>query len=222
MPLHPLLPTALGYFADLLGYPQPGTAEKARLCAETIVQMALPAPEAEALRPAPDAFLSAFAVEIAAMSFDKQEEVYASTFDLGGAFPYIGYQLMGETHKRSVFMLELKQRYAPYGVEMGIELPDHLSNVLRYLSVLQDETEFREMVQFAVLPSLDKVLNAGRMRNAEGPALPLYLAVLHALYYVLVKTVGDPMIKAEDWETEYALTHAQAMQEMPLGFDEPY
>jgi len=42
---------------------------------------------------------------------------------------------------------------------------------------------------------------------------------LQALYDVLVRTVGEPLIKAANWEEEHAQTQAEAMNEMPLAYD---
>lgn len=220
MTLHPILPKALAQFADVLDYPQPDLTDKARLCAQTVAQMELTPLEAGSAQLPPEALLSAFAREMEPMSFGLLEEAYASTFDLGGAYPYIGYQLLGETYKRSIFMLELKERYRAHGIAEADELTDHLVCILRYLSVLQDEVEFREMAQYAILPALDKVLHAARMRDEnDHSALPLYLAVLQALYDMLAVTVGGPLIKAANWEHAHAQAQSEAMQEMPLAFD---
>lgn len=220
MALHPMLPTALMQFADVLDYPQPGLAAMARRCAKTLAHMDLPLREVGSRRLAPAALLAAFAREVESMPYGLQEEAYASTFDLGGAYLYVGYQLLGETYKRSVFMLELKNLYRAHGLDAGDELADHLVWILRYLSVTSNEEELRELVQYAVLPALDKVLGAGRLRDEEDEsALPLYLAVLQALFDVLVTTVGEPLIKAANWEEEHAQVQHAALQEMPLAFD---
>ena len=153
-----MLPTTLAQFADVLDYPQPGLAEKSRLCAQTVARMALPFLAVDSRQLSPDALLSAFAREVEPMAYGLQEEAYASTFDLGGAYPYIGYQLLGETYKRSIFMLELKNRYHAYGLSEGGELSDHLVCILRYLNVLQDEEEFCELTQYAILPALANVV----------------------------------------------------------------
>jgi len=215
-----MLSKVLAQFADVLDYPQPGLVEKARLCAQTLAQMELTPLEAESAQLSPDALLSAFAREVEPMPFGLLEEAYASTFDLGGAYPYIGYQILGETYKRSVFMLELKNRYRAHGMNEAEELSDHLVCILRYLSVLQDEDELREMTQFAILPSLDKVLRAARMRDEnDHSALPLYLAVLQALYEVLTLTVGEALMKAPEWEHSHAKMQEEAFNEMPLAYD---
>lgn len=220
MALHPMLPTTLAQFADVLDYPQPGLADKSRRCAQTVAGLGLPRAEPGSRQLPPEALLHAFASELEPMSFGMQEEAYASTFDLGGAYPYVGYQLLGESYKRSIFMLELKNRYRAHGLEEADELADHLVCILRYMRVLQDEEELRELAQYAILPALDKVLGAGRMNDEnDQSALPLYLAVLQALYDVLVNTVGEPLIKAADWEEEHARTQQEAMQEIHLVYD---
>lgn len=220
MTLHPMLSTTLAQFADVLDYPQPGLAAKSRQCAQTVARMGLTRAEPGSRQLPPDALLDAFALEVESMSYGLQEEAYASTFDLGGAYPYVGYQLLGETYKRSIFMLELKNRYRAYGLDEADELADHLVCILRYMQVLQDEEELRELAQYAILPALDKVLGAGRMQDEnDQSALPLYLAVLQALYDVLVTTIGGPLIKAADWEHEHERAQQQAMQEIELVFD---
>ncbi len=220
MTLHPMLPNTLSQFADVLDYPRPGLAGASRQCALAIAHMALPNVANGSRQLPPDALLHAFAAEVEPMSYGLQEEAYASTFDLGGAYPYVGYQLLGETYKRSVFMLELKNRYRAHGLNQDDELADHLVSILRYMRVLQDEEEFRELVQYAILPALDKLLSASRMRDEnDQSALPLYLAVLQALYDVLVTTVGEPLIKAANWEEEHERTQQAAMQEIELIYD---
>lgn len=220
MALHPMLPMALVQLADVLDYPRPGLAAMARRSARTLVQMTLPRNEPGTRRLAPAALVAAFAHEVESMPYGLQEEAYASTFDLGGAYLYVGYQLFGETYKRSVFMLELKDRYHAHGLDAGDELADHLVWILRYLSVVAHEEELCELVQYAVLPALDKVLGAGRLRDEEDEsALPLYLTVLQALYDVLVTTVGEPLIQAAAWEEEHAQTQYAALQAMPLAYD---
>ncbi len=220
MALHPLLPTALAQFADVLDYPRPDLADKARLCAQTVAQMDISPLEAGCGQLPPAALLSAFGRELETMPLGLREEAYASTFDLGGAYPYVGYQLLGETYKRSIFMLELRERYRAHGLSEADDLPDHLVCILRYLSILQDEEEFRELTQYAILPALDKVLRASRMRDEnDRSALPLYLAVLQALYDVLVQTVGPALIRAANWEEEHARAQSEAMQEVPLAYD---
>jgi len=200
----PRLPALLNQFADLLDYPGPGLAERARACADLVTRLGLAAaPEASGNR-APAALLSAFALEAERMRLGEQQEAYASTFDLGRAYPYVGYHLFGETYRRSLFLLQLKARYAACGVDPARELPDHLVPFLRYLARCKDEEEFRELVQYALLPALDKVLGAGQARDREDrSALPLYLAVLQALYAVLTKAVGEPILPA-DWEAHPA------------------
>jgi nitrate reductase delta subunit len=79
----------------------------------------------------------------------------------------VGYHLFGETYKRSVFLLGLKQRYRALGFAMdAAELPDRLSVVLRFLACCPDDALRDELIDEAVLPAL------GRMSAADRASQP--------------------------------------------------
>ena len=171
-------------FADLLSYPRPGLAAAAREC-EALV--ATDTPEAAAL-------LGAFAAFAAETPPGRLEEVYTAAFDLDASSSlYVGYHLLGESYKRSVFMLELKRCYEAQGLEIGSELPDHLALVLRFLAACDDAELAQELVAEALVPALGKRLGQRGGSEAEegdeGEQVPEsphpYLGVLEALALVL-------------------------------------
>jgi nitrate reductase delta subunit len=92
------------------------------------------------------------------------EEIYSSTFDLDPACaPYVGHHLAGETPKRGVFMARLADAYRQDGFEGGTpsgELPDHLSVVLRYLSAVPEGPSRQALLEDALVPALDRMLEA--------------------------------------------------------------
>ncbi len=142
-------------FAELLDYPGPGLLAAACECEAAAARVI---PEAAAL-------LHEFRAFVEATPLGRVQEVYSSTFDLDAAYhPYVGYHLFGETYKRSVFMLELKERYRAHGFVVERELPDHLAVLLRFLATHGDSPLAGELVQEAVLPALDRM--SGRARSA--------------------------------------------------------
>jgi nitrate reductase delta subunit len=88
-------------------------------------------------------------------------------------YPYIGYQLFGETYKRGEFLALLNARYREAGFVVEGELPDHLSVILRYLSRTWDAA----LVQEGVVPALTKMLD----QLPENPYRHLLRAVLAVL-----------------------------------------
>jgi len=180
-------------FAELLEYPGPGVREAAQECEALVAQE-----DSEAA-----ALFARFRAFVENTPRHRVEEVYSATFDLDAScHPYVGYHLFGETYKRSVFLLELKQRYEPAGLDVGRELPDHLALVLRFAGAQTDPAALGELVHKALLPALDRM--TGRARSAgydedESPrpepgaaADAPYRALLDALRLVLQRVPVAP------------------------------
>ncbi len=175
----------LSLFADILEYPWPGLAGTARECA------ALVAPQ----NPEAGALLREFCAFVERTPLGRLEEVYTGTFDLDAAcHPYVGYHLFGESYKRSLFLLELKERYRAHGFVVENELPDHLAVLLRFLAQSHDTALIGEIVQEALVPALERM--TGRATSAgydeEEPSVSQgqrrqnpYHRVLEALRLVL-------------------------------------
>jgi len=146
---------ALWYFADLLDYPRGDAAEVARQCAALL---AGELPRAAAL-------VSAFQSLVASLPAGQLEEVYTGTFDLDPVcYPYVGYHVFGETYKRSVFLVALKERYRAAGYEVDGELADHVSVLLRYLAGSEDVEDTGVILREAMLPALQRM--TGRAKSA--------------------------------------------------------
>ncbi|MGH7659780.1 MAG: nitrate reductase molybdenum cofactor assembly chaperone [Vulcanimicrobiaceae bacterium] len=183
----------LELFAQLLEYPHAGLAGTARECSALIVQE-----NAEAA-----ALLEQFAKFVERSPYNILEEVFTATFDLNAnRHPYIGYHLFGEAYKRSVFMLELRDRYRKYGFDHGAELADHVSIILRFMSLCPDQTVVGELARDAIIISLDPMILPGELEpnldeGEEGPP-PMfdvgddYSRVLRALKLILEARFGAP------------------------------
>ncbi len=106
------------------------------------------------------------------------EEIYSKTFDLQAVcFPYVGYHLFGEDHRRALFMAGLKEDYKANQFSCGNELPDHLAVMLRFLTVAsQDERD--EIIDLCIIPALKKM--GARLERTSNP----YRKVLESLLFV--------------------------------------
>jgi len=156
-------------FADLLGYPASDPAPAARRCRDLVTSRTSAAAIGEFIRRAERA-----------RPFEM-EEIYSSTFDLDPACaPYVGHHLAGETPKRGVFMARLADAYRQDGFEGGTrtgELPDHLSVVLRYLAAVPSGPARQALLEDALVPALDRMLEA--LAGTENVYRPV-LAALRA------------------------------------------
>lgn len=177
--LHPRL---LLRFAEILEYPGPSLVATAQECE---VLASKRSQEAAAL-------LREFLLYARWTPPGRMEEIYTGTFDLAAACsPYVGYHLFGESYKRSVFMVRLKELYRAHSYAVAVELPDHLAVLLRFLAVCQDSALVEELICDALLPALEKMAaDPGEDTAAtdeQGPGGPkVYRQVLAALRLALL------------------------------------
>lgn len=181
----------LPLFAAMLSYPKAGVAAAGRACA---AELAPREPQAAAL-------VEGFAAFAGETSRGGLEEAYTATFDLNATcHPYVGYHLFGESYKRSVFLVRLKEHCRACGIELGTELPDHVAVVLSLLTALSDAELTDELIAEALLPALDRMTGhaapveaseetaedaAGEGAPAPEPVHAHYRDVLQALRLVL-------------------------------------
>lgn len=168
--------------SKLLDYPDQRTPGIARECASLV---ALDSSKAAEL-------LLQFAGSAESLAPGELEEEYTRAFELNSeASLYVGYHLFGESYRRSLFLLGLKERYQACGLETGSELPDHLAIILRYLARSGDREEDNELVREAVLPALDKLLPPTTTADeGEGEAVSgIYYPVIASLRRILADSV---------------------------------
>lgn len=164
-------------FASLLEYPASAMTQEAK----QLLQQLKPAhPEAVEM-------LEKFIIVIQQHSPAKIQELYTTTFDMQPVcYPYVGYQLFGESYKRGAFMAQLNEAYHTVGYSAGLELPDHLPVILRFMGLdsTNRQGDFcQTLVKEGVIPSLEKMLKI----FGEGSENP-YFGLLSALHFFLVQT----------------------------------
>ena len=139
-------------FSDLLSYPTSSTLIQADGC---LAQLRESHPEAVT------AFEN-FLRGLQKIELEKLKELYTTTFDMQPVcYPYIGYQLFGESYKRGALMAQLNESYRAFGFSAEQELPDHLAVALRFLSLdsANRESEFcQSLLNSGVIPALEKML----------------------------------------------------------------
>lgn len=142
-------------FARLFRYP---TAELPLEVAELRAALAPSYPEAAAE-------LRLFAEQLretgvlSAKPLDDLQEVFTRSFEVQSiATLDVGYVAFGDDYKRGELLVNLNRELRDLGVELGVELSDHLSNVLRLLARWEDEEAAAELVSIVLYPSLVKML----------------------------------------------------------------
>lgn len=146
----------LSLFTRLLEYPGPESVEWARTCEQLLA-------EAE---PEAAGYIQAFRRYLEATPIGRLQETYTAFFDLNPVCaPYLGYQLFGETYRRSVLMLALLDRYRAAGFEFNrSELPDRISVVMHYASASGDD----DLVVEGLIPALRRMTGAEQLPPVDG------------------------------------------------------
>jgi nitrate reductase delta subunit len=170
--------------ADLIDYPRAGLAETVAECRQRVVWAT----------PAAGDLLDVFVDDVERLPLGRLEELYSNAFDLdtlsasdATCYPYVGHHLLGETYRRSRFMVGLLERYHEHGfaVEHG-ELPDHVLVMLRFLARCPDDELAEELVGEAILPALARMTQNGAEAGLAGESgRRIYLRVLEAIRLVL-------------------------------------
>ncbi len=193
----PIAKRVWGLFAELLEYPLESPVETLRECRTLI---GTTSPEAENRL----AGFQAFAEEV---TMGRLHAEYTRAFDMDESHSlYVGYHLLGESYKRSALLLEFKERYRAYGIEVSGELADHIPVILRFLAVCDDQDLTNEIVADAMWPTLEmmarrdeKSADAAAHEDRPPAVVRPYLELLAALLLVVrasPKGDGQPLALA--------------------------
>jgi nitrate reductase molybdenum cofactor assembly chaperone NarJ/NarW len=160
--------TVYSFFAEILDYPERSTAKSVGDC---IAQLAGDAPEACML-------LEDFQAAIAEKDLGQLQELYTNAFDLRpDCTPNLGYHMFGDDGRRGVFLAELKGRMEARGIPLGVELADHISLILRYMEIAEEERA--PLVEDCLLPSTSRMVEVlGSSDNPYQYALCALLSLL--------------------------------------------
>lgn len=167
-------------FGLLLCYPDKRLGAQTAACLAQLEQV-----DAEAA-----AALQTFHRFVETHDIRRIEEAFTGTFDLQSlCHPYVGYQLCGESQQRTMFMLKLREIYRQHDFTPANELPDHLTEVLRFIGSIDDPTCRLEIIRDGILPALAKMIQG--LENHDRP----YLALLNALQRFLTAASADATVR---------------------------
>ncbi|MEK6556845.1 MAG: hypothetical protein AABZ14_00895 [Candidatus Margulisiibacteriota bacterium] len=97
------------------------------------------------------------------MPLDNQrqcEELFTRTFDVQALTTLdVGYVLFGDDYKRGALLANLNREHLFADNDCGTELADHLPNLLRLLTKSKDDEFKVELVQYILLPALEKMID---------------------------------------------------------------
>jgi len=110
----------------------------------------------------------------------RLEELYTETFDLQAiCCPYVGFHLFGDDRARGMFMVKLKEHYLKEDYPVNGELPDHISIMLRYLSIAVRSDETRDLISYCLIPAAKKMIPL--FKDSRNPYQGVLKATLKAL-----------------------------------------
>ncbi len=136
-------------FANILEYPTLAVYGQTRECVSVLASI-----DDSACKK-----LNKFATFAEHTALDSLEEVYTRTFDLQAVcVPYAGCQLFGEDPVRGMFMVKLRELYRSRNFNRDDELPDHISVMLRFLSIIDMGEERQELIDYCLIPSVKKMV----------------------------------------------------------------
>lgn len=172
-------------FAEILDYPERPIGTSACDC---IRELTPEVPEAHA-------HLNNFQIAAAGKSLGQLQEVYTSAFDLRpDCTPNLGYHLFGDDARRGLFLAELKGRMEARGIPPGVELPDHIALVLRYLD-MEEEEECVPLIEDCLLPAVARMAEV--LEHSGNP----YEHVLRALLSLIRRGREEFQLSAEAVES---------------------
>ncbi len=151
-----------------------------------------------------------------------QQELYTRTFDVQAITTLdIGYVLFGDDYKRAELLSNLTREHKKLENDCGLELADHLPNVLRLIAKLSDSELLSELVSEILIPALMLMIrefDSERMEkksasyekhyktvieSAPGKDPAIYCLGLSALLSVLAEDfqVSETIAKLSDWSS---------------------
>jgi nitrate reductase delta subunit len=139
---------ALVAFAGIFDYPSRETSKRAWECASLLRDRQS------------SSLMKSFYSYVKGHPLGSVAEVYTRTFDLQpSCSPYIGYHIFGDGYRRGEFLVRLKARCSECGLDVGRELPDHISVVLRLIAHVGGNEE-DDLVALCLSPAVDRMLES--------------------------------------------------------------
>lgn len=161
-------------------------------------------------------------------------ELHTRTFDVQPITSLdIGYTLFGEDYKRGALLANLNNEHNRAHNDCGVELADHLTNVLRLLPKLEDLALREELVRVVVSPALREMIrefgpdrltkkeelykkhHKTIIESAVGDTRLAYLHALNAVHFVLKQDFGLKITLPKQQESKFV-----ASFDMEMGIED--
>ena len=115
--------------------------------------------------------LDAFA-EALPSAVTELQEIFTRSFDIQAITTLsVGYLMFGDDYKRGELLANLNREQRDAGVDGGVELSDHLPNILRLLARWRDQQLVTELVQEVLRPAVERMIaefGPARMEQRNG------------------------------------------------------
>jgi len=113
--------------------------------------------------------INTFVEHLPAHDLNMMQELYIRSFDVQSITTLdIGYVLFGDDYKRGELLANLNREHKQANNDCGSELGDHLPNLLRLISKLDDQDLIVEMIEELLVPAIKKMISEfepGRMKK---------------------------------------------------------
>lgn len=97
-----------------------------------------------------------------------QQELFIRSFDVQAVTTLdLGYVMFGDDYKRGELLVNLNREHREVGNDCGVELSDHLPNVLRLLPKMQDAALVEELVKRIIAPALRRMIRGFEPEQIE-------------------------------------------------------
>lgn len=141
----------LKYFHKIFLYPDQNYFIESKKCLD----------ELNRIHPSAGLIFSSFYDKISKVDLSSLEELFIKTFDVQAiCYLEVGYVLFGEDYKRGKLLVKLQQEHTKTSNNCGIELPDHLSNIVNLLPEITDTETVTTLVTHLIIPSIKKMLES--------------------------------------------------------------
>lgn len=199
-----------GVLADLFRYPQEGFVKSVENVRK-VLQVTHPEAAAE---------IKFFKSHLPQKDLDKLQALFTRTFDIQAITTLdVAYVLFGDDYKRGEILANLNREHLKAQNDCGVELSDHLPNLLTLISKLEDEDLLQELIHIILGPALLKMLKEFNPENVDqknklykkhyktlletiGENSLIYEHALQALYLVLQKDFDVKEQKVNDFMTD--------------------
>ncbi len=133
-------------------------------------------------------YLQQFKNSVVKLNITQLQEFYSDLIDMSPGFhPYLAAHLVGESYKRSLFLIKLRELFRNHGYNPpNNELSDHIVILLEFISNTADKDVVRSLLADLILPALHLITEKSNLavensligvKVSKNPYIYLYRAL---------------------------------------------